>query len=554
MNYLKTNQKGIALFIALMLTLMLSIIGLGIIKSSNDEVNIAGNELNEMKAFYVAEAGLEKTTAAIEAEYETTELPPAIVPADTLMMNDIALGCSTVPLAAVTKVLAKGTLSGLTSFSLPYAIRSTAYDSSHNTTITLEENFEVASVPIFQFAVFYDQDLEIAPGPIMTLAGRVHCNSDLYLESGNRIDLTSFITAFGDVKHGRKAGSGMTVENGDVNVAGADNVLRSMRDGSGWLDANKSYWYDSAAARWGGRVQDHTFGQDKLSIPVSNPDDPHLFIDRAAAGGGNDDSYELKARFKIMDGVALYNTTGTTWINVTATLLASGALKETTFHDKREGANVTVYDLDMNIFKSSTYFPPNGIIYTADNRAGLRGTRIYNASDIGFPLTIASEIPVYTKGNINSTNKKPMAIITDALTVLSGNWSDDPAKAANADKNQRPAISTTMNFSYITGNKETGVGGAAYNGGLENLPRFLENWSTQTLTYRGSIICLWLMEKFNGNWDGSYYTPPTRDWAFDNDLTDVTLLPPGTPCVRSFIRWGWHQTNVGYDSKTMPQS
>jgi len=40
------NQKGLALIIALMLTLMLAIIGLGIVQSTSDEVNIAGNELD----------------------------------------------------------------------------------------------------------------------------------------------------------------------------------------------------------------------------------------------------------------------------------------------------------------------------------------------------------------------------------------------------------------------------------------------------------------------------------------------------------------------------
>ena len=35
---------------------MLTIIGLSIVTSSNDEVTIAGNELNEMRAFYAAES------------------------------------------------------------------------------------------------------------------------------------------------------------------------------------------------------------------------------------------------------------------------------------------------------------------------------------------------------------------------------------------------------------------------------------------------------------------------------------------------------------------
>ncbi len=554
MHKIIRNNRGIALFIALMLTLMLSIIGLGIIKSSNDEVSIAGNELNEMRSFYVAEAGLDKVTSLIQSQYDINELPPTIAPAETTSIDGIALAYSTEPQAVAVKALAKGTLAGLKAFVRPYKIQSTAYDSSHNTSVVLEEWFEVASVPIFQFAIFYDNDLEIAPWPAMTVSGRVHSNGDMYLQSDNDLNLKSTVTAYGDIIHGRKSGSGMATGTGDVDIMNPDGAYQSMRQGSGWLDANAANWYDSAAARWGGRVQDQSFGQERLTLPLEDPNDPHTLIDRYDLGGGNhnNSSMELDARFKIIDGVALYNVSGSTWTDVTAALTTSGALTETAFYDKREEQNVTVYDIDISKFKTSGYFPPNGIIYTADNRAGIRGTRLYNATDIGSPMTLASENPVYTKGSINSTTKQPMAIICDALTMLSGNWSDDPAKAANADKTVRAATATTINFSYITGSMATG--GGNYNGGLENLPRFLEDWTGKTLTYRGSMVNMWLSEETSGLWSNAYYNPPNRDWQYDTALDDLTSLPPGTPTVRAFIRWGWKQTNVGYTVATMGPS
>ena len=125
---------------------------------------------------------------------------------------------------------------------------------------------------------------------------------------------------------------------------------------------------------------------------------------------------------------------------MTASLTASGALVETTFYDKREGENATVSDIDMSVFKDSPYFPDNGIMYSSDTRAGLRGMRLYNADDIGNPLTIASENPVYTKGDVNDVNKQPMSIITDALYVLSDNWNDNMVVAASNNKSDRPAM------------------------------------------------------------------------------------------------------------------
>lgn len=539
------SQKGIALFIALMLTLMISIIGIGIIKSSNDEVSIAGNELNEMKTFYAAQAGLDKATAVIQTQYEATGLPPSPMPSDSLLVNGTRVTYTTVKEDTVQEVLTKGSLAGLNALVTPYTVTSTAIDAVHNSSISLQETYEVALVPIFQFSVFYQNDLEIAPGATMSLIGRVHSNRNVYVQSDNTININSYFTAYGDIYHGRKPGSGQSTGTGSVNIMGIDGSYHSMSQGSDWLDANDSYWFDTASTRWGGRVQDSAFGQEKLNLPISNPDSVHHIIDRASYGGGNSDSYENKATFKIMDGVALYYN-GSSWVDVTSSLTTSGALKTTTFYDKREAKNAIVYDLDMSKFKTSAYFPSNGIMYTADNRTGLRGTRIYNATDIGHPLTLASENPVYTKGNVNgdTLNHQPMAIIADALTILSGNWSDDSTKTKASDKTKRAATATTTNFSYITGNKETGSGN--YNGGLENLPRFLEDWSSIVFTYRGSIINLWLSNKTSGLWGGSYYSPPNRNWAFDNNLTDPNKLPPGTPTVRTFIRTGWRQQQVGY--------
>ncbi len=538
------NQKGIALVIALMLMLMLTIVGLGIITSSNDEVTIAGNELNEMKAFYAAEAGLDKATAAIQTHYEATGVPPSSFPAETLSIGDITYGYSTTPQPTTQRKLTKGTLGGLNAFVRPYKIQSTAIDHSHNTAYTLEQSFEVAFIPLFQFGVFYENDLEIAPSPPMTLLGRVHSNGDIYISAGNTLSIESYMTAYGDIYHGRKPGDPQSVSPGDIQIKSTDGNYYSMKMGADWLDASDAFWFDSASARWKGRVQDAAFGQEQLNLPLQASGDPHSIIERDD-GGANPDSYENKADLKIMDGQALYYN-GASWVDVTANLTAVGAISETTFRDMREGTDITVTDIDVNALNSTAYLPSNGIVYISDQRSGLHGTRLNDADDIGAPLTLACENPVYTKGNVNTVNKQPMSIIADALTILSDNWSDNPAFAANADMTVRNAINTDVNVCYITGNTETGAGGAGYNGGLENLPRFLENWSGDTFKFRGSIINLWYSQQATGEWSGAYYSPPNRDWSYDPDLEDPANMPPGAPMVRSFIRWGWKQVNVGY--------
>src|SRR5690606_2360711 len=48
----------------------------------------------------------------------------------------------------------------------------------------LEMVFRTRLVPLFQFAAFYNKDLEINPGAEMSLSGPVHVNGDLYLSPG----------------------------------------------------------------------------------------------------------------------------------------------------------------------------------------------------------------------------------------------------------------------------------------------------------------------------------------------------------------------------------
>ena len=66
-----------------------------------------------------------------------------------------------------------------------------------------------------------------------------------------------------------------------------------------------------------------------------------------------------------------------------------------------------------------------------------------------------------------------------------------------------------------------------YSGGLNNFPRFLENWSGHTFNYTGSMIELFTSGIATGEWDtGSTYVPPVRNWNFDSNFVDNP--PPGS--------------------------
>ncbi|MEZ5973917.1 MAG: hypothetical protein R3E96_03465 [Planctomycetota bacterium] len=76
---------------------------------------------------------------------------------------------------------------------------------------------QTQATPVFQFAVFYNGDLEVLPGPDMTLGGRVHTNGDMYLGCDGTLTMdTNYVHAVGNMYRQRKdTGDAST---GDVRI------------------------------------------------------------------------------------------------------------------------------------------------------------------------------------------------------------------------------------------------------------------------------------------------------------------------------------------------
>ncbi len=540
------SERGIATIIALILVGMLTLLGIAALTTSDDEVSIAGNDLQEMRAFYAAEGGLERGAASLQAEYDSTNAPPLIMPSGGDTVNLCTVEWETTDLGPATmRDLTTGTLAGLHALIKSFAITSTATNTIERARITLNENFETALVPLFQFAVFYGNDLEIAPGADMTLFGRVHSNGGLWLQTSATLKMDSYVTASGHIKHGRK-GPG-SVDGGDVQIKDATGAYVSMKEGgSGWLESTDNHWYDSSVSRWDGRVRDSAHGQGELNLPLSSnaSGDAHALIARDS-GGTNPDSYSNQASLKIVDG-KIYKKVGSTWSDVTTDFTSKGIITVTNnkFKDQREGKWVDVTDLDVSKLYSQGYGPSNGILYFSDKQSGkdFPAIRLKNATTLGAGLTIASENPMYTLGDYNTVNKKPAALMADAVTFLSSSFND--AKSDSA-KSKRVPVATTVNASYLSGNVATTS--TNYSGGFENLPRFLEDWAGKAFTWNGSAVCLWNSRQAIGKWANvDYYSAPKRVWSYDTDLNNPNKLPPGTPMIRVFQRTGWQQEDVGY--------
>jgi Tfp pilus assembly protein PilX len=197
-------------------------------------------------------------------------------------------------------------------------------------------------------------------------------------------------------------------------------------------------------------------------------------------------------------------------------------------------------------------------------------------------MTVASDQAIYLQGDYNTVAKKPAAIMADTITTLSvnclsANQAQDPFNVPTANVNcvinwwnlvptrvqpwavgpidspigvMYGAQTTSVNAAFLSFTKQSwgnlgvgrGYGSQFYSGGLNNYMRFLENWNGQNFNYNGSLVSLGNPLEFGGGYrpggqkldppiSPSYFSPPNRNFTYDNSFNAFPSLPPMTPSV-----------------------
>lgn len=147
------------------------------------------------------------------------------------------------PLAPFPVTIPTGqTFAGLQAQKYQYTIYSTAAkpDAANNTVrqndakTVLEMNFNVLNIPLFQFAVFYDEDLEMNSSSQMDIFGRVHTNGNFYLEPTNGASTTFFadITAAGKIYNGVDSSTAGGGGSAFMNIGGTNTLITPQNNGS----------------------------------------------------------------------------------------------------------------------------------------------------------------------------------------------------------------------------------------------------------------------------------------------------------------------------------
>ena len=645
------HQQGFALITVMLLVAVLAVMVTAYFMLTQIEMSTAASSQNSTSGFYAAEAGLNIRGQELRETFDGFNQPAGLTPEDEreagiqpcrsykkgnkLEENDgegdfecrtndeIAASREVVtyitqpgtPAGAVQvplgRVLNNGQFAGLNAQEFVYNVNAESFREGDDLPeARLQTTFRSQLIPLFQFAAFYDQDLEIAPGADMNLEGRVHSNGDLYM-TGNTLRIDGDVTAAGRIFGGGRV-NGKGCDKNFVVQGTAIACNGGLNDGT----STAGYTDNELSETWKkGEVKQ---GVNSLTVPEPKILDP----DREDEEKGD---YWEKADLRIVLVAQTSNNGTVSWTpevqddkgktNSNASLAfrtecgklgTEGPVNTSdTFYNNREGTNIRMLEVDMEallecVDKYSVLFgvkdglkneSEGGLVFhfsvddsaledqSIMDKANNYGVRVKNGKKLDKDikgLTVVTNQAMYVQGDYNSPDKekdkKPASFLADSLNILSNDWqdlADDKGKACDRGKknkkcldalergvDQRKASDTTINAAFLAGVDESTD--EDYNGGLENYPRMHENWSGKDLSIKGSFVSLGKPNHVDGLWKygNPQYTAPKRDFNFDTDFLQGDNLPPLSPrfvnlvqqlFTRSFERDAWQAVEAHPD-------
>jgi len=304
----RKNERGAALATSLIIMSLLAAVSMTVLAVVTHESRIAGSDLQRTQTFYAGAAAIEKMTSDFSAIFATTSRPT------TTQLNAIAAAYPTeltgegfsftksdgspnqsitldpnAPAGTVT--IPNGPFSGLVASVTPYILDSTVVQTNTGAQVRLQRKINNYLVPIFQFGMFSNEDMEVHPGPAFAFNGRVHANGNLYV-SGTTTFLSKVTTANELVvdllRNGNVHDQAMNVTVGSVTVPLTMGSVTNGPNLSGSTAGNRGYFpgspngtvntaWDSTsvsaattgiANKFGGQVLTRSTGGVPLLLPM----------------------------------------------------------------------------------------------------------------------------------------------------------------------------------------------------------------------------------------------------------------------------------------------
>ena len=454
--------------------------------SSNSKITLRNNQF--LASAYAAEAATEKALAYMQRDFFYQALTnegyyAALLPdmtgwpvqydfsSPTGAVNQIYVDIGPVPASMVPL---NSQYSGLYGIAQDCMIAATATPVGQAYTVpaTVTQQVQFASIPVFQFAIFYNIELEIHPGSAMTINGKVFSNGDIYAtgsSSGNQLRFTDTVQAVGTYRSNRDPNDGQTPRSGNVvctityhNPSSGNDPLSLPLGGNStnYNATNAQALINLPPAAWAPPNWDAAYSTNGMVYLCNRSD---LIISNAwngtnGAAGTNitiwyQDPSVSPYLFQLTNNqTCTYSNTKFPFITTTTNVCAlptnypgytnfvrigSGFsfVTNVLFYDARESKQVQAVQFDVEAFKSwltTTRFegasynatcnshkshPINGIfIYNnvTPTSTRLPAVRVVNGAKLydSYGMTLITPMPLYVKGHYNVQDSTGTSIAT----------------------------------------------------------------------------------------------------------------------------------------------
>jgi Tfp pilus assembly protein PilX len=297
------NERGAALATSLVILALLGAISATVLAVVTHEARIAGSDLQRTHTFYAAAAGIEKMTNDFSDVFTRTSKPtatdlqnvaaayPTELTGEGFSFKQSLAVDNTAPSGTVT--IPNGPFAGLVASVNPYVLQSTATQTASGASVTLQRRMNNYLIPVFQFGMFSNEDIELYPLPSMAINGRVHANGNIYASASTSMTFQAKVTTAGElVSDVWRNGTALGYDNVFVNVNGVNVPLTqgSVVNGpnvSGAQAGQRGYWPGSPSGtfnsswnatsvgvangtpnQFGGQVLTGSTGATKLLLPM----------------------------------------------------------------------------------------------------------------------------------------------------------------------------------------------------------------------------------------------------------------------------------------------
>jgi hypothetical protein len=370
------------------------------------------------------------------------------------------------------------------------------------------------SWPLFQFAIFYNVNLEFDSGSALTIGGPVYCNASIWFR-GSITYFESSVTAagsnsfdaidpFSDPTNGYPGNTGtpvfdvapvtgqsmltLPIPGFNTSASSIQNILNLPPAGlaapnPAYLQySNQAYIFNVAdliVSNSASGINGNSYFGTNITIYYLNPyNDPYLTLIPPDLVYSNTTTHAVSNYYSFVTNVVFYDyresdtvqalqinvTNLTRWLNTNVNYVYTNRVLQS----KPAGGGQPWNSL--NFSGSTDKGHPIDSIYVYNNvpetTSQLPAVRVVNGAQLpsSYGLTIATPQPLYVKGNYNvQTNSLnsdagsadtsytyPAALMADAITILSANYVDT-ATASIPSYYSRPAAATTVNAACLSG-------------------------------------------------------------------------------------------------------